>query len=377
LAKWVEKEGPRKAMFFASVFFGSGFFIAAAGVHLHQLWLIYFGYGLVGGVGLGLGYITPVATLIKWFPDRPGFATGLAMVGFGGGAMIGSPLAVKLIAHFQTAVDAGVFKTFLIMGSGYLLFMTFGTFLIRLPHPGWKPDGWTPRPTSSGLISAHNVSFADAFRSRQFWLLWIVVCMNATAGFGILEQASPMVQDFFGIGAVAAGGFVGVLSLFNMAGRFLWSALSDYLGRKSTFLIFFVLGIILYWAVPSTAANRLNSIVAFVLISGFLISMYGGGFSTIPAYLKDIFGSAQVAPIYGRLQTATATAGILGPILVNYSRQHQLSLGSSRAGAYEFVLHLMTGLLVVGLIANLLVRPVSERLWIKEETEPELAEAVS
>ncbi len=376
LGRWIEREGPRKAMFVAAVCFGLGFCIASVGVGIHQLWLVYLGYGVVGGIGLGLGYITPVATLIQWFPDRPGLATGIAMVGFGGGAMIGSPLAVKLMEHFHTANSAGVEKTFLVMGSLYLIFMLSGAFLVRLPQPGWKPEGWSPQARTADRVRVHNVSAADAPHTPQFWLLWLVICLNSIAGFGILEQASPMIQDLFGIGAVAAGGFVGVLSLFNMAGRFFWSAISDYLGRKATFFIFCSLGIVLYWLVPYMGASHFNSIVAFVLISGVLISMYGGGFSTIPAYAKDMFGAKQVGTIYGRLQTATSTAGILGPILVNYSRQHQLALGVTKANAYQFVLHGLTILLILGFIANLLVRPVASRFWMKAQPDVQLTTAV-
>lgn len=376
--KWIEREGPRKAMFYAAVCFAAGFFIASAGVSLHRLWLIYLGYGVIGGIGLGLGYITPVATLLRWFPDYPGRATGIAMVGFGGGAMIGSPLAVKLMQHFHSTTAAGVSKTFLAMGIIYGAFMLFGALLIRLPAPGWRPEGWAPPARGAALVSTHSVALGNAPRTPQFWLLWLVICLNSIAGFGILEQASPMIQDLFGIGAVAAGGFVGLLSLFNMAGRFFWSTVSDFLGRKATFFLFFGLGIALYWFVPYTSANHLNSIVAFVLVSGVLISMYGGGFATIPAYAKDMFGSAQVGAIYGRLQTATSTAGILGPILINYSRQHQLAAGVDKAATYQTILHGLTVLLVLGLVANFFVRPVAEKYWIKSETEdlPEKLAAV-
>jgi MFS family permease len=367
LGRWVEREGPRKAMFAAALCFGLGFFIAAVGVRTHQLWLIYIGYGGIGGVGLGLGYITPVATLLKWFPDRPGLATGLAMVGFGGGAMIGSPLALLLMSHFRSPTNTGVSSTFLVMGSVYLLAMASGALLIRIPREGWRPEGATAVTSAGGSPGDRSVSVAWAMRTRQFWLLWLVICLNSIAGFGILEQASPMIQDLFGIGAVAAGGFVGVLSLFNMAGRFFWSSVSDYLGRKTTFVLFFSLGILLYWFLPYSAVNHINSIALFVLISGVLISMYGGGFSTIPAYVKDMFGTRQVGAIYGRMQTATATAGILGPILVNYSRQHQLAIGLSRVAAYQHVLHLVTGLLVLGLLANFFVRPVAPKFWMERD----------
>ena len=366
---WLEREGPRRAMAYAAVCFGMGFVIGSLGITTHQLWLVYLGYGVVGGTGLGLGYLAPVATLIKWFPDRPGLATGLAIMGFGGGAMIGSPLAVKLMAHFHNASDVGAAKAFLVMGAFYFVFMMFGALLVRLPRQGWKPAGWEPKANSTKLISTHTVPARTAFRTPQFWLLWLVLCVNTTAGIGILEQASPMIQDLFGIGAVAAGGFVGLLSLFNMAGRFFWSTASDYIGRKTTFFIFLALGAVLYWLIPYTGANHLNSILAFVVIAGVLISMYGGGFATIPAFLKDMFGSAEVGTIYGRLLTAWSTAGILGPLLVNESREHLLAAGVSKAGAYQSVLHIMTGFLLAGFVANLLVKPVHSKYWMAEKTE--------
>jgi hypothetical protein len=243
-----------------------------------------------------------------------------------------------------------------------------GALLIRIPREGWQPEGATANATSRGPVSDKSVSVTQAVRTRQFWLLWLVICLNSIAGFGILEQASPMIQDLFGIGAVAAGGFVGVLSLFNMAGRFFWSSVSDYLGRKTTFVLFFSFGILLYWFLPYSAGNHINSIALFVFVSGVLISIYGGGFCTIPAYVKDMFGTSQVGAIYGRVQTATSTARILGPILVNYSRQHQLALGVSRAGAYQHVLHLVTALLVLGLLANLFVSPVASKFWIAKDS---------
>ncbi|HEX3436507.1 MAG TPA: OFA family MFS transporter [Pseudacidobacterium sp.] len=365
---WIEREGPRKAMAYGAVLFGLGFFIASIGVHLYQLWLVYFGYGIVGGIGLGLGYSAPVATLIRWFPDRPGLATGMAIMGFGGGAMIGSPLAVKLMAFFHTPTDVGVGKTFLVMGAFYFCFMLFGAALVRVPGPGWKPAGWEPKPVASGMITTHGVAVGPAFRTPQFWLVWIVLCMNTTAGIGILEQASPMIQDLFGITAIAAGGFVGVLSLFNMAGRFFWSTVSDYIGRKPTFMILLGLAIIGYAILPYTSRTHMDSIGLFVLIAGIMLSIYGAGFSTSPAYLKDLFGTYNIAAIYGRLLTAWSVAGILGPVLVNNMRESQLKQGVDRASAYQLVLHIMVGLLIVGFLANLFVRPVPEKYWVKADT---------
>ena len=366
--KWLEDAGPRKAMFVSAVCFALGFYISYLGVMQHQLWLIYFGYGVIGGTGLGLGYISPVSTLIKWFPDRPGLATGMAIMGFGGGAMIGSPLAIKLMAHFRTPSDVGVAKTFLVMGTLYFLLMMFGVFTIRVPREGWKLDNWTPSAKPQAMITTHNVDVDTAFGTKQFWLLWIVLCTNVTAGIGILEQASPMIQELFkgAIGPVAAGGFVGLLSLFNMAGRFFWSAASDFIGRKNTYYIFFVLGATLYFILPRTGADHLDSVVLFVTISVVLLSTYGGGFATIPAYLRDLFGTHHVSAIHGRLLTAWSVAGVLGPVLVNYLREYQLEHGVDSAGAYQTVLHVMAGILVVGFVANLLVRPVAKKYWLPE-----------
>jgi MFS family permease len=363
--KWLEGAGPRKAMFASAVCFSLGFFIAYFGVLTHQLWIIFLGYGFVGGIGLGLGYISPVSTLIKWFPDRPGLATGMAIMGFGGGAMIGSPLAVSLMAHFHTSTDLGVGKTFLVMGTLYFLFMMFGVFTVRVPGEGWRAEGWTPPVHQSAMVTSRQMDVNTAFRTPQFWLLWVVLCTNVTAGIGIIEQASPMIQDLFKgtIGPVAAGGFVGLLSLFNMGGRFFWSSISDFIGRKATYFIFFMLGAVLYCCLPLTGGNRLNSVWMFVAICAVVLSMYGGGFATIPAYLKDMFGSYNVSAIHGRLLTAWSTAGVLGPMLVNYTREYQVAHGADRAGAYQTVLYIMAGLLVIGFIANFMVHPVTEKYW--------------
>jgi MFS family permease len=365
--KWLEGAGPRKAMFASATCFAAGFFISYFGVIWHQLWIIFLGYGVVGGIGLGLGYISPVSTLIRWFPDRPGLATGMAIMGFGGGAMIGSPLAIKLMAHFRIATDLGVGRTFLAMGTLYFVFMMFGVFTIRVPREGWKPANWTAPVKPQAMITNESVAVHAAFKTQQFWLLWVVLCLNVTAGIGIIEQASPMIQDLFkgAIGPVAAGGFVGLLSLFNMGGRFFWSSISDHIGRKLTYSIFFALGAVLYYMLPQTGGNHWNSVMLFVAFACVLLSMYGGGFATIPAYLRDMFGTYHVSAIHGRLLTAWSTAGILGPVLVNYTREYQLRHGAERAGAYRSVMHIMAGLLVAGFVANWLMRPVAEKYWLR------------
>ncbi|UYZ62442.1 L-lactate MFS transporter [Hymenobacter weizhouensis] len=373
--KWLERVGPRKAMLASALCFGGGFFIAALGVHLHNLWLVYFGYGFVGGIGLGIGYISPVSTLIKWFPDRRGVATGMAIMGFGGGAMIGSPLAVALMDRFKDVGPQGVAATFLVMGLLYLLFMQFGVWSIRVPADDWKPAGYVPPTEQSGLITTGNVTADNAIRTPQFWMLWVVLCMNVTAGIGVLESASPLIQEAFsekalgpgrGVTAAAAAGFVGLLSLFNLLGRFFWSSASDKLGRKTTYAIYFGLGILLYALVPTLSAQ--GALVLFVVVMCVILTMYGGGFATIPAYLSDLFGKMQVGAIHGRLLTAWSTAGVLGPLIVNYLHTRAKEQNLEGAAAYQSVFYTMAGVLVVGLIANLLVRPVAARYFEKEAT---------
>jgi MFS family permease len=376
--KWLERVGPRMAMFASALCFSGGFFIAALGVHLHQIWLVYLGHGFVGGIGLGLGYISPVSTLMKWFPDRPGMATGMAIMGFGGGAMIASPMSVALMDTFKSATSTGVAQTFLIMGAVYFLFMMFGVFTVRIPRPGWKPEGWTPKPASKRHFVAKGHVDADvALRTPQFYLLFAVLMLNVTAGIGVLGQASVMIQEMFSVesvgekaavSAAAAGGFVGLLSLFNMIGRFFWSSLSDRLGRKNTYNVFFLLGAALYFAVPSI--GNMGSMILFVLCFGIIMSMYGGGFATIPAYLRDIFGTKQVGAIHGRLLLAWSAAAILGPVLVNYIRAYQIeTLQLPAAQAYSITMYIMAGLLIVGFVCNAMVKPVDDKHLMAAEAE--------
>ena len=358
---WLDRVGPRKAMFVAALCFGGGFEVAALGIATHQFWLLLLGYGVLGGIGLGIGYISPVTTLIRWFPDRPGMATGMAIMGFGGGAMIASPLSTTLMAYFKTEQVPGVASTFVTLGILYFCFMMFGVFTVRVPRPGWQPRGWTPSEHPKKMVTKENVTANLAIRTPQFWLLWVVLCMNVTAGIGVLGQASPMIQEMFpgSITVAAAAGFVGLLSLANMLGRFFWSSLSDYIGRKAVYATFFALGAALYAVVPST--GRAGNVVLFVAGYVIIMSMYGGGFATIPAYLRDMFGSLQVGAIHGRLLTAWSTAGVLGPVLVNYIREYEIAHGVAKADAYTTTMHIMAVLLVIGFVCNLLVRPVDAR----------------
>ncbi len=359
--RWVERVGPRKAMFASAVSFASGFLVAALGVALHQFALVLLGYGVLGGIGLGLGYISPVSTLIKWFPDRPGMATGMAIMGFGGGAMIASPLATILMARFKTISPQGVAPTFVAMGVIYFIYMMFGVFTVRVPPPGWAPAGAAALRRTQVTPSGPQVLASEAITTPQFWLLWVMLCVNVTAGIGVLGQASPMVQEMFPgvITASAAAGFVGLLSLANMGGRFFWSSLSDYIGRRATYTIFFLLGAALYASVPAT--GRAGSVALFVVGYVVIMSMYGGGFATIPAYLRDMFGVVQVGAIHGRLLTAWSTAGVLGPVLVNYIREYQIAHGVAKANAYTTTMYIMAALLLIGFVCNLFVKPVDAR----------------
>ncbi len=382
---WLERVGPRKAGFVSAVCWSGGLVLGAIGIYTHQLWLLWLGSGVIGGIGLGLGYISPVSTLVKWFPDRRGMATGMAIMGFGGGAMIGAPLANMLMNTFKTPTDVGVWQTFLVMGLIYFVFMTIGAFAYRITPPNWRPDGWTPPAQANTMITAHHVHLKDAHKTRQFWLIWAVLCLNVSAGIGVIGMASPMLQEIFGgkliglpelsfnqlsaeqktlIAGIAAG-FAGLLSLFNIAGRFFWASLSDKIGRKNTYYVFFILGIVLYALAPTLAA--MGSKVMFVLAFGIILSMYGGGFATVPAYLADIFGTQFVGAIHGRLLTAWATAGIIGPVVVNYIREAQIAAGVPRAQVYDFTMYILAGMLVLGLICNALVRPLADKWFMKPE----------
>jgi MFS family permease len=377
--KWLERVGPRKAMLAASLCFGGGFLIGSYGVHVHSLPLLYFGYGFVGGIGLGIGYISPVSTLIKWFPDRKGVATGMAIMGFGGGAMIGSPLAVALMNHFKGSAPQGVAPTFIVMGIIYLLFMQWGVWTIRVPADDWKPAGYVPNEEHSALITTGNVSADNAIKTPQFWLLWVVLLCNVTAGIGVLETASPLIQETFsdaamgagrGVTAAAAAGFVGLLSLFNLLGRFFWSSASDKIGRKPIYLIYFGLGVVLYSLIPTLGHNL--QLTLFVVVACLIISMYGGGFSTAPAFLSDLFGKYQVGAIHGRLLTAWSTAGVLGPLIVHSLSEGRKAAGFTGAAAYQTVFYTMAGLLAVGFLADLAVTAVNEKY---QEKGPVVAEA--
>src|SRR5436190_1351445 len=338
--RWIERDGPRKAALVSTCCWCGGLVIAALGVYLHQILLLWLGAGVIGGIGLGLGYISPVTTLVRWFPDRRGMATGMAIMGFGGGAMIGAPLANVLMTYFRTPTSVGVWQTFMVLAAIYFVFMMSGAFAYRIPSAQLSASGTS-------------VHFHDALKTKQFWLIWAVLCLNVSAGIGVIGMASPMLQEIFGASAAVAAGFTGLISLFNIGGRFFWASLSDRIGRKATYATFFLLGIALYASAPSLA--RSGNQAAFVLAVCVIVSMYGGGFATIPAYLADTFGTQYVGAIHGRLLTAWSTAGIIGPVLVNYIREAELAAGVPRQQVYDVTMYVLSGLLVLGLVANAFV----------------------
>ena len=356
---WVERSGPRKAMFVAGCCWAAGFLVSALGVSTDQLWLVYLGYGVLGGIGLGIGYISPVSTLIKWFPDRPGLATGLAIMGFGGGALIAGPLSDALLTTFASNPADAIAPAFLTLAAIYFVLMMLGAFTVRLPAEDWRPEGWDPEAEDSkALVTRGNVTAKNAIKTSQFWLLWVVLFCNVTAGIGILEQASPMIQDHFDtVTAAAAAGFVGLLSLCNMGGRITWSSTSDHIGRKPMYMIYLGVGAVLYFLL---AFSGTASVGWFVLLTGIILSFYGGGFATVPAYLKDLFGTLEVGAIHGRLLTAWSAAGVAGPLIINAIADAETAAGKSGADLYTLSLYIMVGVLIVGFVANLLIRPVAE-----------------
>ncbi|EPT4463731.1 OFA family MFS transporter [Klebsiella aerogenes] len=382
---WLEKVGPRLVSFVATLCWCGGLLLASAAIYFHQLWLLWLGAGVIGGIGLGLGYISPVSTLLRWFPDKRGMAAGMAIMGFGGGALVGAPLANWLINFFADGQESGVWQSILALAVIYALFMLCGTFGYRLPPMGWHPHGAKAQQVI-GKQPTIQVHVSVAWRTPQFWLLWLVLWLNVTAGIGILGMASPMLQEIFAgkllaldLGwqelnteqlkriATMAAGFTGLLSLFNILGRFFWASVSDMCGRKVTFALIFFLGTLLYGTLP--LINHGGYVAFFVCALCVIISMYGGGFATIPAYLADVFGSQMVGAIHGRLLTAWSAAGISGPVLVNYLREYQLAQGVEPARIYDITLLALTGLLIIGFICNQLVRPISQKYAMTAEQQ--------
>lgn len=350
---WVERRGPRVAATAAALFFGTGLLIGGAGLALRQSVLVFVGLGIVSGIGCGLGYISPVSTLVKWFPDRRGMATGMAIMGFGGGAFVAGYLNV----FFMNLL--GVAPTIMTLGVVYLVVMLAGSRLMESPPPGWTPPGWVPSEHTNPMIASRSVSRDAAIRTPQFYLLWGILFINVTAGIGILAQASPMMQDMFGRTPLEAGAVVSLISIFNAGGRFAWASASDYIGRRNTYTIFFLAQLALFLVIPGLAAAGQWWLFQASLFLVF--TMYGGGFATIPAFLADIFGPQNVGAIHGAVLTAWSAAAIVGPLIItelsNRARA-ALAPGADRVGIYDTPLQVLAGLLTVGAVLTLFVRPL-------------------
>jgi MFS family permease len=354
----VEHRGPRWAMFVSASCFCGGLLVSAVAAELGQMWLIIVGYGVIGGIGLGIGYISPVSTLMKWFPDRPGMATGFAIMGFGGGALIAAPWSSQLMKWFGTDRQ-GLATTFLVMGAVYAVFMTMGVVLVRLPAPEWEPPVVRAAEPKTRRAAGPDRTAGEAIKTPQFWLLWVVLCFNVTAGIGILERAAPIYRDYFPRAAspaaltAAAAGFVAMLSLANSSGRIIWSSASDAVGRKNMYRIYLGVGAALYLVL---IVAQHESKPLFLVVCMLLLSFYGAGFATVPAYLRDLFGYLEVGAIHGRLLTAWSTAGVLGPVIVNAVADHRIAAGVVGPGRYRGSFEIMVTLLLIAFVCNELIR---------------------
>jgi len=350
---WVARKGPRVAATAAALCFGTGLVIGGIGLALRQSVLVFVGMGIIGGIGCGLGYISPVSTLVKWFPDRRGMATGMAIMGFGGGAFVAGYLNVFLMNV------VGVAPTVITLGAIYLLVMLAGSRLMQSPPPGWTPPGWTPPAKTDPMIADRSVSRDEAIRTPQFYLLWGILFINVTAGIGILAQASPMMQDMFKRTPLEAGAIVSIISIFNAGGRFAWASASDYIGRRNTYTIFFVAQFVLFLLIPGLAAS--GNWWLFQASLFVIFTMYGGGFATIPAFLADIFGPQNVGAIHGALLTAWSAAAIVGPVIITeLSNRAKAALppGADRVNIYDTPLQVLAALLAGGFVLTMLVRPL-------------------
>jgi len=359
---WVERKGPRVAAAAAAMLFGAGLVIGGIGLALRQSILVFLGMGVIGGMGCGLGYIAPVSTLVKWFPDRRGMATGMAIMGFGGGAFLAGYLNVYFMDLF------GVARTIIALGVTYFVIMTIGALLIRRPPEGWQPEGWVASVNQNKMITDLQFTRNEAIQTPQFYLLWGILFINVTAGIGILAQASPMMQDMFGKTALEAAAVVSLISLFNAAGRFIWASLSDYIGRRSTYLTFFVTQVILFLLIPGFAAR--GEWVIFEAALFVIFTMYGGGFATIPAFLADMFGAENVGAIHGAVLTAWSAAAIVGPVIITELSKNAKAIlprSASKIHIYDVPLEVLAALLAVGFVLTLLVKPVTHKFAAKTQ----------
>ncbi len=355
-ASWIDRQGPRAVMFVAACCFGGGLLVAALGIFTHQLWLLYLGYGGLSGVGLGLGYVAPVSTLIRWFPDKRGLASGLAIMGFGGGAMIAAPLSRYLLGVFSGPASTGTAETFAAMGLIYFIAMSIGAFTIRVPPAGWRPEEPAPAGPATEPAVEPAIDRREAVRTPQFYLLWVILCLNVTSGIELLAHTPNKLLEAFpgAIPAAAAAGFVGLLGLFNMGGRLIWSFVSDFLGRQVTYTVLLLLGAIFYAGI---AAIGQASVTLFVVCYVLAISIYGGCFAMIPAYITDLFGSRDLTYIHSRLLSAWSVGVILSS-LIGMFRIHRIDRGVPASAVDDDILYVGGAMLLVGLMCNLLIRPI-------------------
>lgn len=352
---WVERRGPRVAAATAAALFGTGLIVGGIGLHLRQDILLWLGMGVIAGIGCGIGYIAPVSTLVKWFPDRRGMATGMAVMGFGGGAFIAGYLNAWLVSRM------GIANALIVLGVVYAACMFAGSVMMRQPPEAWVPAGYQPPESSSAISAENSLTRNAAIRTPQFYLMWGILFINITAGIGILAQASPMMQDMFGKKAVEAAAVVSIISLFNAAGRFFWASLSDYIGRRGVYLTFFLVQAVLFFLIPRFGAG--GQWLLFEVALFIVFSMYGGGFATIPAFLADMFGPSNVGAIHGAILTAWSAAAVVGPFVITQlsdAAKARLGAQGSRVHIYDTPLEVLAGLLAVGFVLTLLVRPLAQ-----------------
>ncbi len=361
---WVERRGPRAAATTAAVLFGTGLVIGGIGLALKQSVLVFLGMGVIGGIGCGLGYISPVSTLVKWFPDRRGMATGMAIMGFGGGAFLAGYLNVFFIAQL------GVARTVIALGVTYLIVMLIGASILRRPPEGWRPEGWTAPVKTGKMITDQSRTRNQALGRVQFYLLWGILFINVTAGIGILAQASPMMQDLFQKTPLQAAGVVSLISIFNAGGRLFWASCSDFIGRRNTYLVFFAVQFVLFLFIPGLAAS--GNWVLFEASLFVVFTMYGGGFATIPAFLADLFGPDNVGAIHGALLTAWSAAAVAGPVIItelSNSARAALPPGASKVHIYDKPLEVLAALLAAGFVLTILVRPLTKADALRTSVE--------
>jgi MFS transporter, OFA family, oxalate/formate antiporter len=332
---WLNRKGPRIVALTGGALYGLGVFLASFS---HSLLWLYLSYGVIGGIGLGLGYIVPVAVLVKWFPDRRGLITGIAVGGFGGGALITAPVATRLIQ------SVGVLSTFAYLGVAYFFITIISGTFMQNPPDGWKPEGWSPTASETSQRAGHDFLLSEALKTWQWYALWLLLFLNTCAGISVISQEAPIFQELTGASAIAAAGMVGLASIGNAVGRVFWAWVSDLITRRATFAVMFVLQVLLFWSLPSVATVTLMTIVAFVVLM-----CYGGGFGTMPAFAADYFGPKNVGPIYGLMLTAWSFASAVGPLLIAHMRE--------TAGSYRGALHIIAGVMAVSTLLPILVRP--------------------